>query len=175
MSNKEFKDMEQKLFDYFNRDKRINVLNKKLRILKKQISDIAYKLKNIDVNLPEESRAMTYEERVQTSSTGQSYAERALMNITDKLLEEQSWKKEQVAEIEKTLRDIESDNIIIEDNIKDLRIEDQEFLEEKYKYGKKDWQLGMKYGISQPAATDRKNKLLKNIANWEQWVKNKKF
>lgn len=54
--------------------------------------------------------------------------------------------------------------------IEDLRLENQEFLREKYKYKKKDWQLGYKFRISQQAATERKKKLLKNIANWEEWV-----
>lgn len=170
MNNKTFKDMEQRLFNYFNKDKRLSVLNKRLEILEKQISEIEYKLKNIDVNLPEESRAIGYDERVQTSPTGESYAERTLLRITDKLLKEQSWKKEQVVNIEETIRNIEADNTFIEANIKDLRVEDQEFLKEKYKYGKKDWQLGMKFGISQQAATERKKKLIENIANWEDWV-----
>lgn len=170
MDGMKFVEMECKLRDYFNKDKRMNVLNKKLDILKRQIDEIEYKLRNVDVDLPEESRSMNYEERIQTSPTGESYAERTLLRITDKLLKEQSWKKEQVADIEESLRNMEADNAVIEDNIKDLRVEDQEFLKEKYKYKKADWQVGYKFGISQQAATDRKNKLLKNVANWEEWV-----
>ena len=162
--------MESRLRDYFNRDKRTRVLNMKLNILKKQIDEIEYKLRNIKVDLPEESRSITYEERVQTSPTGESYAERTLMRITDKLLEEQSWKLEQVADVEERLRNMEVNNSVIRENIKDMRTEDLEFLKEKYKYRKADWQVGMKYCISQQAATERKKKLLKNIASWEEWV-----
>lgn len=92
--------MESKFRDYFNRDKRTKVLNVNLNILKIQIDEIEYKLKNVKVDLPEESRSMTYEERVQTSPTGESYTERTLIRITDKLIQEQSWKLEQVADVE---------------------------------------------------------------------------
>lgn len=162
--------MESKLRDYFNRDKRMRVLNMKLNILKKQIDEIEYKLRNVKVDLPEESRSMTYEERVQTSPTGESYAERTLLRITDKLIQEQYWKKEQVEAIEERLRNMEVSNSVIKENIKDLRIEDQEFLKEKYKFGKADWQVGMKFNMTQGAVTKRRHRLIKNIANWEPWI-----
>lgn len=167
---KTFREMEQKLFNYFNKDKRVSVLSKRLRILKKQISEIEYKLRNIDVDLPEESRAVGYDERVQTSPTGESYAERALLRITDKLLKEQSWKKEQAADIEEALRNMEADNAIVEENIKDLRTEDFELLKEKYKYGKKDWQLGMKFNMSAGGVTKRRHRLIENIIDWDLWI-----
>ncbi|WP_175412883.1 hypothetical protein [Clostridium sp. AWRP] len=163
MDDEVFKNMEQRIFNYFNRDKRISILNKRLEVFKKQIAEIEYKLKNIDVDIPEELRAVAYEERVQTSPTGESYAEKALMNITDRLLKEQTWKKEQVEDIEETLRNMEIDNAVIETNIKDLEIEDQEFLKEKYKYNKKDWQLGMKFNMSSGGATKRRHRLIRNI------------
>lgn len=89
MDDKTFKDMEQRIFNYFNRDKRLSVLNKRLETLKKQISQIQYKLRSVDVDLPEESKAIGYDKKVQTSPIGESYAERTLMRITDKLLKEQ--------------------------------------------------------------------------------------
>lgn len=170
MDKAKIAEMEQKLRDYFNADKRKSVLNTKLDILKRQIDEIERKLKNVAVDLPEESRSITYEERVQTSPTGESYAERTLLRITDKLLKERSWKREQVADIEETLRYMEADNAVIEANIKDLRIEDLSFLKEKYKYGRADWQLGMKFNMTQGAVTKRRHKLIENIANWENWI-----
>lgn len=164
--------MESRLRDYFNRDKRTRVLNMKLNILKKQIDEIEYKLRNVKVDLPEESRSITYEERIQTSPTGESYAERTLMRITDKLIQEQSWKLEQVADVEERLRNMEVNNSVIRENIKDLRTEDIEFLKERYKHGKKDWQIGMKFNMTQGAVTKRRHKLIENIANWESWVSN---
>ncbi len=165
------KEMEQKLYNYFNKDKRLRALNKRLDLLKSQISQIDYKLEHIDYKLPEESIQIGYEERVQTSPTGYSFAEKTLYSITDKLIKNKAYKQQQIADIEDRIMQIQEDNTIIEDNIKDLRDGDKEFLKEKFSgYGKTDWQMGFKYGISQPAATERKKKLLKNILNWEDWV-----
>ncbi|MFL0198398.1 hypothetical protein ACJDU8_22940 [Clostridium sp. WILCCON 0269] len=170
MDEMKFIEMEEKLQSYFNKDKKISVLNKQLEVLKSQIDVIEYKLKNVAVDLPEESRSMVYEERVQTSPTGESYAERTLLRITDKLIKEQSWKREQVADIEEALRNMEADNAIIEDNIKDLRTEDQEFLKYKYKCKRTDWQVGMKFNMSPGGATKRRHRLIENIINWDMWV-----
>ena len=170
MDEIKFIEMEEKLRNYFNKDKKISVLNRKLEVLKNQIDVIEYKLKNVAVDLPEESRSMTYEERVQTSPTGESYAERTLLRITDKLIEEKFWKKEEVEHIEETLRNMEADNAVIEANIKDLRIEDQEFLKEKYKYKKTDWEIGMKFNMSPGGATKRRHRLIENIINWDMWL-----
>ncbi|EPS50156.1 hypothetical protein CFSAN002368_14873 [Clostridium botulinum A1 str. CFSAN002368] len=49
------------------------------------------------------------------------------MKITDNLLKEQSRKFEEIATIEEEIRNIIVDNIIIEDNIKDLSEEDKNF------------------------------------------------
>ncbi|MBV4425305.1 hypothetical protein [Clostridium tyrobutyricum] len=43
---------------------------------------------------------------------------------------------------------MESSNSVLEVNIKDLRIEDQDFLKEKYKYSKADWRIGMKFNMT---------------------------
>lgn len=157
------KSIEEKLIHYFNKDKKIYVLNKKLEVLKKQISEIDYKLQNIDVNLPDESLSIRYEDKIQTSRSECGYAEKAMIKITDRLLDERAWKKEEIADIEKVLRAMESDSVTIDDKLSSIDPEDQEFLKQKYRYGKKDWQLGMIFNMSQSAATKRKNKLLKNI------------
>ena len=170
MDEIKFIEMEEKLRNYFNKDKKISVLNRKLEVLRNQIDVIEYKLKNVAVDLPEESRSMVYEERVQTSPTGESYAERTLMRITDNLIKEKFWKKEEVADIEETLRNMEADNAVIEANIKDLRLEDQEFLKEKYKYKKTDWEIGMKFNMSPGGATKRRHRLIENIINWDMWL-----
>lgn len=165
------KEMEQKLFNYFNRDKRIKVLNKRLDLLKKQVSEIDYKLQHIDYSLPDESICVGYEERVQTSPTGYSFAERTVYNITDRLLKNKALRQQQIADIEDNIMQIEEDNIIIEDNIKDLSEEDVNFLRLKYKYKQKDWQVAQKLNMSQSTATRIKKKLIKNIENWEEWLK----
>lgn len=159
------KPIEEKLIHYFNKDKKINVLNKKLEILKRQITEIDSKLQNVDVDLPEESFSISYQDRVQTSPSECGYAEKALIRITERLLAEKASKKEEIADIEEALRNTEFNNIVIDGAVSDLDTQDYELLKQKYKYGKRDWQVGMIFNMSQSAATERKNKVLKVLVN----------
>ncbi len=166
-----FRKTEKKLYNFFRKDKKISSINKKISLLNQQIDDIEEKLRGVNITIPEESRSITYEERVQSSSDGASYAERTLIRITDSLLMEQSRKAEEISQLEQEIRDIEADNIIMEDNIKDLSEEDKHFLKLKYSEGKKDWQVGKELGMSQPTATRARQRLVENVARWEGWVK----
>jgi hypothetical protein len=174
MINKEtFRKTESKLYNYFGKDKKINSINRKINLLKKQIDDIESKLRNVNISIPEESKSMIYEERVQTSSDGASYAEKTLMRITDKLIAEKARKEEEITDLEEELRNIEADNIIMDENIGYLSEDDRKFL--KIKYGdpsgekQKDWQIGFKLEISQSSVTRTRQRLVENVARWEQW------
>lgn len=166
-----FRKTEKKLYNYYGKDKKIGNLKKKIDLLYKQINDIDDKLRNTDISIPEESRAMSYEERVQTSSDGTSYAERTLIRITERLIIEQSRKKEEIARMEEELRNIEADNIIIKENIGELREEDKEFLRVKYKECNKDWQVGVKLGMDQSTVTRKRQRLVEDVSRWELWFR----
>lgn len=166
-----FRKTEKKLYNYFRKDRKISGLSRKIELLKKQLEEIDHKLKSIDIDIPEESRAMTYEERVQTSSDGSSYAERAAMRITDNLLKEYARKNEEISYIEAEIRNIEADNIIIGANINGLRDEDIEFLKEKYAKEFPDWEVGMNLNMSQSKVTRKRQKLIENVARWDDWSK----
>ncbi|EPY2306802.1 hypothetical protein ACXATD_002469 [Clostridium sporogenes] len=171
MDKDSFRKTEKKLYNYFRKDKKISSLNKKINLLRDQINDIDQRLRNVDIDIPEESKSIAYEERVQTSSDGSSYAERTLMRITDRLLIEKSRKTEEIANLEEQIRQIVADNVIIEDNIKDIRGEEREFLRLKYGEEMKDWQVGNKLGMSQPTSTRTRQRLVENVARWETWQK----
>ncbi|MFT8313190.1 MAG: hypothetical protein ABF633_02925 [Clostridium sp.] len=166
-----FRKTEKKLYNYFKKDKKINSLKQKITLLNKHIDQIEYKLKHTDISIPEESKSMTFEERVQTSSTGESYAERTALRITDRLIKEESRKFDEISEIEEEIRNIEADNIIIEENIKLLRKEDIEFLKSKYDKELPDWEVGLNLNMSQSKVTRKRQRLVDNIANWEAWTK----
>lgn len=166
-----FRKTEKKLYNYFKKDKKINSLQRKITLLNKHIEQIDYKLKHTDISIPEESKSMSFEERVQTSSTGESYAERTALKITDRLIIEQSRKIDEISELEEEIRNIEADNIIIEENIKLLRKEDIEFLKSKYDKELPDWEVGLNLNLSRSNVTRKRQRLVDNIANWEAWTK----
>ena len=169
MDKETFRATERKIYNYFKKDRVINSLKHKTNVLKKQIEHIEQQLKTTDISIPEESRAMTYEERVQTSSNGTGYAERTLMNIIEKKILELDRKKKEVADIEEQIRDIEADNIIIGDNLKTLKKYYYEPLELKYKEELPDWIAGNKLHISQSQVSRRRKEAIKKVAEWEAW------
>jgi len=162
-------EMATKLKNYFRRDERLKSLNGKLKRLKDQLAEIEYKLENTDIHIPEESLAISYEERVQGGHSVSGFAEKATIRIIRRLEERQAWYKSEIAYLEEKIDGINLDNGYIEDNIGMLEKGDYEFIKKKYGEDWTDERLGMKYGVSQVAATDRKNGLLKNIADWEIW------
>ena len=83
MSRDEFKQTEEKLYNYFNKEQEIAALLFRIEVLKKHICEINQELRGCDVNIEIESSSPGFEERVQTSSDGTSYAERELIRITD--------------------------------------------------------------------------------------------
>ena len=167
-----FRKTEKKLYNYFGKDRKIESLKRKIILLKEQICEIDRKLKSVDISIPEESRSITYEERVQTSNDCTSYAERTLIRITDRLIKEKARKKEEINELEEEIRSIEADNIIIELNVKDLCKEDKSFLKLKYGESKKDWQVGEELGMAQSTATRQRQRLVEDVARWEELLKN---
>lgn len=174
IDKKTFRETEKKIYNYFRKDKVISSLKHKAEILNKQVDQIEKKLRNTDITIPEESRAMTYEERVQTSNTGESYAERTAVRIADKLQKEQSRKIEEIADIEEEIRNIEADNVIIGDNIGGLRKRDFEFLETKYNKEFPEWRVGVELHMSQSQVNRKKQRLIENVARWDAWQNVKK-
>ncbi|WP_242874657.1 MULTISPECIES: hypothetical protein [Clostridium] len=164
-----FRNTERKVYNYFKKDRAINSLKHKVDILDKQVDQIEKKLRSTDISIPEESRAMTYEEKVQTSPNSESYAERTAVRIVDKLLKEQSRKLEEIADTEEQIREIEADNVIIDDNIRELCKKDFEFLKSRYGKELPEWRVGIELHMSQSQVNRKKQRIIENIANWGMW------
>lgn len=89
-------------------------LEHKISVLEEQKEKIRQDIKETNIFLEEESRSMTYEERVQSSSSGSSYAEKEMIRQIEKLKRElkstirYSLKlKVKAREIKKEIADIE--------------------------------------------------------------------
>ena len=65
-----FRKTEKKLYNYFDKDRLINSYRNKIEYLLKYKIDLEIKIKNTDI------KAISYEERVQSSNTGIGYAEK---------------------------------------------------------------------------------------------------
>lgn len=167
---------EEKLRNYYKKDRLIKGMERRAKLLRDQIEMLECRIKNNYITIPIEESSPSFEERVQTSPTGESYAEKTMIRIIDKMEREIYSKKEEIAQLEINILNIQADNDTIDSNIKLLAQEYQKLLELKYKEHKKELQIGMILGIDQSTVNRIKQKLIEDVANWEfnqkVWSKN---
>lgn len=171
MSRDRFKQTEDKLYNYFNKEKKIATLNYRIEVLKKQIDKINQELRECDVNIEIESSSPAFEERVQSSSDGTSYAERELIRITDLKLKRKLSKEIEIEEIKEEIENIELDNSILEYNLQFINEEWYKLLELKYKFKKNEVQISLEMNISQSQVNKIKQKVIADIRRLEEWRK----
>lgn len=171
MSRDRFKKTEDKLYNYFNKEKKIATLNYRIELLKKQIDKINQELKECDVSIEVESGSQGFEERVQTSSDGTSYAEREVIRITDLKLKRKKSKEIEIEELKEKIENIELDNSILEYNLQYINEEWYKLLELKYKFKKNETQISLEMNISQSQVNKIKQKAIADIRRWEEWRK----
>ena len=171
MSRDKFKKTEYKLYNYFNKEKKIATLNYRIELLKKQIDKINKELRECDVNIEIESSSLGFEERVQTSSDGTSYAEREVIRITDLKLKRKKSKEIEIEELKEKIENIELDNSILEYNLRYINKEWYKLLELKYKFKKNETQISLEMNISQSQVNKIKQKAIADIMRWEEWRK----
>lgn len=171
MSRDRFKKTEDKLYNYFNKEKKIATLNYRIELLKKQIDKINQELRECDVNIEIESSSLGFEERVQTSSDGTSYAEREVIRITELKLKRKVSKEIEIEELKEEIENIELDNSILEYNLQYINEEWYKLLELKYKFKKNETQISLEMSISQSQVNKIKQKAIADIRRWEEWRK----
>ncbi|WP_027633366.1 hypothetical protein [Clostridium hydrogeniformans] len=164
-----FRATEKKLYNYFSKDKKIDSLRNKIKLLEQQSDAIENRIKHTDISIPIESRSIEFSERVTCSSDGTSYMERTMIKIIDNLLIEKARKEEEITKTEELIRSIEEDNNIIGYNIGFLSDESKKLLKLKYKDKKKEWEIGQEINLSQSRVNKLKNELIKDISNWDNW------
>ena len=171
MSRDRFKKTEDKLYNYFNKEKKIATLNYRIELLKKQIDKINQELRECDVNIEIESSSLGFEERVQTSSDGTSYAEREVIRITELKLKRKVSKEIEIEELKEEIENIELDNSILEYNLQYINEEWYKLLELKYKFKKNETQISLEMNISQSQVNKINQKAIADIRRWEEWRK----
>ena len=171
MSRDRFKKTEDKLYNYFNKEKKIATLNYRIELLKKQIDKINQELRECDVIIEIESSSLGFEERVQTSSDGTSYAEREVIRITELKLKRKVSKEIEIEELKEEIENIELDNSILEYNLQYINEEWYKLLELKYKFKKNETQISLEMNISQSQVNKIKQKAIADIRRWEEWRK----
>lgn len=170
MDKELFDDIERKLYRYYSKDEHERSLKQRLEILDNQIEAINKDLRECNINLEPESKSPSFEERVQTSGDGMSYAEREVMRVTELKIRRATQKcidREHILE--------QLDNLEIEYNEIDWKIRDfkgslKQLLELKYKEGLNEIKIGQKMHLDQSQVNRRKKQIIKKIAMWDMWI-----
>ncbi|MGG7057594.1 hypothetical protein ACQPUZ_04780 [Clostridium tertium] len=170
MDKELFNNIERKLCRYYAKEKHEKELKGRLNILESQIKTIYADLRECNITLEPESKSPSFEERVQTSSDGMSYAEREVMRITDLKIERITQK---LALREKVLEEL--DKLEIEYNEIDWKIRDfkgslKKLLELKYRDGLNEIKIGQIMHLDQSQVNRKKRRIIEKIAMWDMWM-----
>lgn len=164
MNKAKFNETQKKLYNYFERESKIASLRYKIEIIKNQISRI--EKEKMDYN---GYRSPNWDEKVQTSSSGSSYAESEMIRHEEgKKLRIGNCIKE-IEEIKETILQIERDNAVIDYNLRYLNAEIMDLLRMKYRDRKSETAIGLALNLDQSAVNKRKEKIIQDIARWEEW------
>lgn len=169
MDKQLFKQTENMIYKYYQKDKLIKSLNAKLKLLENQIEAIQNDLRICNINIEPSMNPISYEECVKTSSNRTSYAEKEVMRITEFKIKRMIEKELEKQKIFEQIDNIEKDALEIEWKIDDFTDELKRLLELKYKKRFNDNKIGEEMHLSQSQITKIKWKLIKHIACWDQW------
>lgn len=162
-----FKKTEGRLYRYYRNLKEIEKLKKVIETLNKQVEQIEDKIRNTNVKIDYYQSGMALGERVQTSSTGTSYAEREIIKAIEKLERELIQKKKKILKLEARIREKEEQIADMDYNIQMLNEEYKKLIEWKYGEGKSiDWIATEMYGGARTTAYRKREEIVESISQW---------
>jgi len=167
-----FKKTEGRLYRHYRNKKEIEKLKSRVVLLWKQKEQIEQDIRTTNVKIDYYQSGMALGERVQTSSTGTSYAEREIIKAIEKLERELIQKKKKILKLEARIREKEEQIADMDYNISMLSEEYKRFLE--WKYGERksiDWIATEMYGGARTTAYRKREELVESIAQWCNIVK----
>lgn len=162
------KQTEEKLYNYFKKDKLINSYRDKIDYLNSYIKEIDYKIKHVDIEINADIKAIGFNERVQGSLSSNSYIERIMIEMIDNLMCEKYRVKKEITDLETRIKRLEADNKIIESNITMLKDDFREFVNNKYRYRKSNREIAIEMNMSESSITRLKEQALTVIEKWEE-------
>lgn len=162
-----FKKTEGRLYRHYRNKKEIEKLKSRVVLLWKQKEQIEQDIRTTNVKIDYYQSGMALGERVQTSSTGTSYAEREIIKAIEKLERELIQKKKKILKLEARIREKEEQIADMDYNIQMLNEEYKRLIE--WKYGERksiDWIATEMYGGARTTAYRKRDELVESIAQW---------
>ncbi|WP_297439078.1 hypothetical protein [uncultured Clostridium sp.] len=163
-----FRKTEKKLYDYFDKDNLIKSCEDKIKYLNKCYKDLEDKIKNVDIKIDADIKAISYEERVQTSNDGISCVEKMMVKMIEDLEIEKARVYIGIDNLERRIRNINEKNKIIESNINMFNEDILNFIKYKYADKKPNKEIAMAMNMSKSGITRIKELTIKRVNSWEE-------
>lgn len=160
------KEMEEKLYDFFRNENKLDILRNQISILKKQIESINEDLKNCNVSIDVPYYSAGFDEKVQSSRSYTGEAEREVMRETEKMLSRVRNKKFEIENLKELIDVIEIDIMKFNQIFKFLSEDELKLIKLKYKYRKSEEFIAAELIISQSQTNRIKNRILKKIISY---------
>lgn len=160
------KEMEEKLYDFFRNENKLDILRNQISILKKQIESINEDLKNCNVSIDVPYYSAGFDEKVQSSRSYTGEAEREVMRETEKMLSRIRNKKFEIENLKELIDVIEIDIMKFNKIFKFLSEDELKLIKLKYKYRKSEEFIAAELIISQSQTNRIKNRILKKIISY---------
>lgn len=168
MEKELFQKTEGKLYRYFRYKK--DILNSKRRIefLENKIIEIDNRTRNVHkyINVDPYQNGAGISERVQTSSTGNSYVESEMIKEVTKLEKEKCNTIKTILKLEAKIRQKEYFIRNMDNNIELLNEEDKIFVELKYGDEKSILYIHQKLNMAQATAYRKREEIVQTIAEY---------
>ncbi|MEY7998627.1 transcriptional regulator [Clostridium sp. Mt-5] len=171
MDKETFKKTEGKLYGYFRDLKEMELLEIDCRELQDQEESIQWDIKHCNVYVsPDSHMSPSFSERVQTSPTGESVAEKGIVREIEKLEDELEYVSGKLrrnrARIRQLKRNIAPLKKVL--TVPPLSKEMMDFVIYKYKINKSiNWIANEMYGGVRSTAYRRRGEILEDIVKWE--------
>lgn len=165
--NKELcKRTEEKLYRYFGCKKRVYSIESEIDALENRKKTIEYDIKHTNVNIDYYQNGVGIKERVQSSSSGVSYAEAEMCKAIGELEKEHVIVTKKILKLKSDIRDIEEFIRSIDDSINQLMEEDRRFIKLMYGDRMKPIQIAMELNIGQATAYRKRGAIIELISNY---------
>lgn len=160
-----FRRIEGRLYKYYRQLKEIDKLEYMCEILEQQKERIRQDLRETNVTIEAETRSIDYsQDKIQSSSSGISYAETALIREITKLEEEWKHIRRKILKNHAKIRELKKQNADMDYIIGLLSTECKLVAEEKYKHEKSLEEIGEKLHMSKSAANRKREDIVNAIA-----------
>lgn len=173
MEDKLFQKTESQISRYYEYKSKIQKFRRKVDDLEDQIISLDNQMRSVHkyINLDTMPPGAGCGERVQSSIFGTSYMEKQMEQEVTKLEKRKIEKIKAKIKTENKIADMQSFIRIMDTNIEMLEEEDKRFVEYFYGGKKKIPYIAMQLNLSVPTCYRHREELVKNIADFMDWIK----